>query len=155
MAASDGLGFDGLAAGGVLADLVVGISSSESGASSIESAWPSPSPPPLWRLIPESLGRERLIPESLGSAAVTSESLALASGVASNSSLASSALSSKSLPESGWSASISSLDGFSSKSLSDWLAGTSADEPSERADPHRAYRCPSRSRGCRDRPCLP
>ncbi len=79
-------------------------------------------------MIPESLGRDRLMPETLGSAAVTSESLAF-SGVASNSSLASSAVSSKSLPESGWSASISSLEGFRSKSLSDWLAGTSADDP--------------------------
>ena len=51
-------------------------SSSLSGASSIESAWPSPKPAP-WRLIPESLGRDRLIPEVLGSAAVTSESLGL------------------------------------------------------------------------------
>ena len=83
-----------------LADLEVGNASSDSGASSIESDCPSPSPAPVWRLIPESLGRERLIPESLGSAAVTSESLAF-NGVDSNSSLASSAESSKSLPESG------------------------------------------------------
>ena len=69
------------------------------------------------------------MPATLGSDAVTSESLALDIGVASNSSLASSALSSKSLPESGWRASISSLDGLSSKSLSEAAAGTSADEP--------------------------
>ena len=130
------------------------MSSSLNGASSIESRVPSPSPLAAWRLIPESLGRERLIPERLGSAAVTSESLALASGVDSNSSLASSALNSKSLPESGWRASINSLEGFRSKSLSEWLAGTSADEPStglERTD----VSLPLPERGCRGRPCPP
>src|SRR4029077_13364003 len=96
VAASEGLGLDGRAEG----ELVFN-SSSLSGASSIESALPRPSPAPVWRLIPESLGRDRLIPESLGSEAVTSESLGLVSGVASNPSLGSSALSTKSLPESG------------------------------------------------------
>ena len=81
-----------------------------------------------WRLIPESLGRERLIPERSGSAAVTSESLGR-SGVDSNSSLASRALSSKSLPDSGWRTLTRSLEGLSSKSLSDSAAGTSAEEP--------------------------
>ena len=82
-------------------------------------------------MIPESLGRDRLIPERFGSAAVTSESLPLDRGVDSNSSLPSRALSSKSLPESGWRASISSLEGFKSKSLDDSPVGTSAEEPSK------------------------
>jgi len=104
------------------------MSEAESGASSIESAPPRPSPEDI-RLIPESLGRDRLIPDMPGSAAVTSESLGLRSGVASNSSLPSRALNSKSLPVSGWSASMT-LEGVSSKSLSEsGCAGTSADEP--------------------------
>ena len=77
------------------------------------------------------------MPATLGSDAVTSESLGLDIGVASNSSLASSALSSKSLPESGWRASISSLDGLSSKSLSDAGGRNLGRRAQERADPHR------------------
>src|ERR1700679_2511408 len=42
VAASDGFGFDGLAAGGDFDDLDVGICSSDKGASSIESACPNP-----------------------------------------------------------------------------------------------------------------
>ena len=103
------------------------------GASSIESAPPRPRPEAIWRLIPESLGRDRLIPEKPGSAAVTSESLGSASGVASNSSLASSsALSSKSLPLSGWSASIDARRGQLEVAVAldrRRRPATSADEP--------------------------
>ena len=70
VAASDGLALPGWpcrpAWAAWASDLSVLISSSDRGASSIESWCPRSKAPAPWRLIPESLGRDRLIPERFG-----------------------------------------------------------------------------------------